>query len=116
MRTKFIAAILVMTVTPTIAFAQAPAAPKATKAEVQKLVDSIKSDKAKLAQFCEMTKLSTQAGAMAQKNPNDPKLDELGKQMDAIAAKLGPDYEKVTNSELDDASAAPFDELSKGCN
>jgi hypothetical protein len=117
MSTQFVAAIAVLTaVTATGAFAQGQAAPKASKAEVQKLVGSIKSDKAKLAQYCEITKLEGQANALAQKDENDPKLEGLGKQMDDLAAKLGPDYEKIINSDLDDASSALFDDLSKSCN
>jgi hypothetical protein len=117
MNTKFVAAIAVVTaMTSTVAFAQGQTAPKASKADVQKLVEGIKSDKAKFAQFCEITKLEVQAGALSQKNQNDPKLETIGKQMDDIAAKIGPDYEKIINSDLDDASAALFDDLSKSCN
>ena len=68
MNTKFVAAVAVVTaITTTVAFAQGQTAPKASKADVQKLVGGIKSDKAKLAQFCEITKLEVQAGALAQK-------------------------------------------------
>ena len=35
--------------------------------------------------------------------------------MEDISAKIGPDYEKITASELDDASSALLDDLSKGC-
>jgi hypothetical protein len=62
-----------------------------------------------------MTKLATQAGALAQKNKNDPKLQALGKQMDDLSEKLGPDYERITTAELDDASAAPLTDLYKSC-
>ena len=117
MSTKFVAAIAVVTaLATTVAFAQAQPAPKASKVDVQKLVGIIKSDKAKLAQYCEITKLEVQSNALAQKNQNDPKLEALGKQMDDIARKIGPDYEKIINSDLDDASAALFDDLSKSCN
>ncbi len=117
MNKKFVAAITVMTaVTATVAWAQGQTAPKASAAEVQKVLDGIKSDKAKLAQFCEITKLEIQSDALAQKNQNDPKLEALGKQMDDSAAKLGPDYQRIINSELDDASTALFDGLSKSCN
>ena len=37
------------------------APPAASKADVQKLVDSIKADKAKMAQFCELNKIDDQA-------------------------------------------------------
>ncbi len=116
MRTKFVAAIAVMTaVTATTAFAQGQASPKASKAEVQKLVGGIKSDKTKLGQYCELTKLAIQADALTQKNQDDPKLQVLEKQMDDVAAKLGSDYQRITTSELDDASSALFDDLSKSC-
>jgi hypothetical protein len=117
MRTQFVAAIAVLTaVTTTGAFAQGQTAPKASKAEVQKLVGNIKSDKTKLAQYCEITKLEIQSNALAEKNENDPKLEGLGKQMDDLSAKLGPDYQRITGSDLDDASSALFDDLSKSCN
>ncbi len=117
MSTKFVAAIAVVTaVTTTVVFAQGQPAPKASKADVQKLVGGIKSDKAKFAQYCEITKLEVQSNALAQKNESDPKLEAIGKQMDDIAAKIGPDYERIINSDLDDASAALFDDLSKSCN
>jgi len=116
MNTKFVAAIAVLTaVTATIAFAQGQAAPKASRADVQKLVDSIKGDNSKLALFCDLTKLASQSGQLALKNRYDPKLLEFDKQIDAISAKLGPDYEKITDSEMDDAAAAPLAELSKSC-
>ena len=117
MNTKFVAAITVLTaVTATGAWAQGQTAPKASTAEVQKVLGGIKSDKAKLAQFCEITKLEVQSDALAQKNQNDPKLEVLAKQMDEGAAKLGPDYQRIINSELDDASTALLDDLSKSCN
>jgi len=117
MSTRCVSVIAVLTViTATVAFAQGQTAPKASKAEVQKVVGSIKGDKAKLAQFCEITKLDVQAGALAQKNPKDPKLKELSQRMGDIAAKLGPDYERVVKSDLDQESAALFDDLSKSCN
>ena len=76
MNAKFVYAIAVLiAVSASDAFAQA--APKASKAEVQKLVDSIKSDKAKFAQSCDNAKLVNQASALAEKNQNDPKLEAL---------------------------------------
>ncbi len=117
MNTKFVAAITVLTaITATVTWAEDQTAPKASAAEVQKVLQGIKSDKAKFAQFCDITKLEIQSDALAQKNQNDPKLEALGKQMDDSAAKLGPDYQRIINSELDDASTALFDDLSKSCN
>ncbi len=116
MRTRVVVATAVLTAVATLAFAQNQAPPKATQAEVEKLIASIKADKAKLGQFCELTKLEVQATSLAQKNPEDPKLQDLGKQMEDIATKLGPDYERITSAELDDASSALLDDLSKSCN
>ena len=117
MSTQFVAAIAVLTaITATGAFAQGQAAPKASKAKILKFVGSIKGDKTKLAQYCEITKLEIQSNALAEKNENDPKLEGLGKQMDDLSAKLGPDYQRITGSDLDDASSALFDDLSKSCN
>jgi hypothetical protein len=116
MSIKFVAAVAVLsTVAATVALAQGQAAPKASKAEVQKVVDGIKSDKAKLDQYCEITKLEVQASALAQKNENDPKLKDFDKQADEIAAKLGADYGRIVNSEIDEPSAALFDDLAKSC-
>jgi hypothetical protein len=66
MNTQFVAAIAVLTaVTATAALAQGQTAPKASKAEVQKLIAAIKGDKTKLAQYCEITKLDIQSNALA---------------------------------------------------
>ena len=117
MRTGLFSIIAVlMTATASLALAQEQAAPKVSKAEVQKLVSSLKSDKTKLAQFCEITKLDVQSSALAQKNQKDPKLEELAQKMADLAARIGPDYQRVVSADLDQASAALFDNLSKSCN
>ncbi len=108
MNTRFVAAIAVCAAfAATSAFAQQkapadePAAPKASKADVQKLVDSIKADKAKTTQFCALMKLQDQYTAAAEKK-DEKKLEALDKQMEEGAKKIGPDFDKVTQSELDD--------------
>ena len=107
---------VLMAATASLALAQEKAPPKVSKAEVQKLIGSIKSDKTKLAQFCEITKLDVKASELAQKNQNDPALQELSQKMSDLAAKIGPDYQRVVSADLDQASAALFDNLSKSCN
>jgi Skp family chaperone for outer membrane proteins len=114
MKTKFVAAVAVFAVLSAPAFAQDKAAPKASKADVQKLVDSIKGDKAKTAQFCSIMKLQGEYQAAAEKK-DDKKLEALDKQMEDESKKLGPDFDKVTSSEIDDESAALLDDLSKTC-
>ena len=95
--------------------AQQATAPKASKADVQKAVNSIKADKAKLAAYCESAKLDAQANDLATKNQNDPKLQSLGEQIAAANKKVGPDFEKLMTSEMDEASGALLDDLTKSC-
>ncbi|HZV21301.1 MAG TPA: hypothetical protein VE986_07120 [Hyphomicrobiales bacterium] len=94
---------------------QQPNLPKASKADVQKVVNGIKADKTKMAAYCDSVKLDDEANAIAAKNPRDPKLQNLGKQISEANKKVGSDFEKLMNSELDDASAALLDDLAKSC-
>lgn len=94
---------------------QQPNAPKVSKADVQKVLDSVKADKAKMAAYCESAKLDDEASAIAAKNPKDPKLQSLASQIDEANKKVGPDFGKIMNSELDDASIALLDNLTKSC-
>ncbi|MGA7323353.1 MAG: hypothetical protein WBX25_02430 [Rhodomicrobium sp.] len=115
MNTKFVAAVAVLASLSLVpAFAQEKAPPKASKAEVQKVVDSIKGDKTKMAQFCSIMKLQGDYQAAAEKK-DDKALTELDKKMEDASKKLGPDFEKVTSSDLDDESAALLDSLGKSC-
>lgn len=113
MKTKIVAAIAVFA-----AFAGTSASaqtqPKVGKAEVQKLVDSIKADKAKMAQFCDVMKLQGQYQAAAEKK-DEKALEALDKQMEESAKKIGSDFDRITSSEMDDASAALLDDLAKTC-
>jgi hypothetical protein len=123
MNTKFVAAFAVcaaFAVTPALAQQKAPAAekeqaaPKASKAEVQKLVDGIKADKAKTKQFCDLAKLQDSYAAAAEKK-DDKKLDALDKEMEDGAKKLGADFERIMQSQLDDESTALIDGLATSC-
>jgi 3-oxoacyl-ACP reductase-like protein len=116
MNLKLISTVAILaglSVTP--ASAQSPAPAKASKADVQKLVGSIKGNQAKFTAYCAFSKLQEQGNALAEKNPNDPKLKALGGQLDASANKVGPDFVKIIASDLDDASGALLDDLSKSC-
>ena len=117
MNTKPFAVIAILAAfAPMTAFAQQQQnAPKAGKADVQKVVDSIKGDKAKLAKYCEFVKLDDQLEAIASKNPKDPKLQSLGNQLNDSMKKVGPDFEKIMNSELDEASSGLLEGLGKSC-
>jgi hypothetical protein len=95
--------------------AQQPNPPKPTKADVQKVIDGIKADKAKMAAYCEASKLDDEANAIAAKNQNDPKLATIGKQISDVNKKVGPDFEKIIYADLDEASSALLDDLAKAC-
>ncbi len=93
---------------------QEQAPPKASKAEVQKLVDTIKADKGKLSQFCTLVKLQDQYTAAAEKK-DEKKLEALDRQMEEGAKKIGADFDRITQSELDDDSTNLLDGLAKTC-
>ena len=124
MNTKFIAAVAVcaaLAAPSAIAQQKAPApaqqeqaAPKASKADVQKLVEGIKSDKAKLTQFCGLMKLQDQYTAAAEKK-DEKKLEALDKQMEEGAKKIGPDFDRITQSELDEEATNLLDGLANSC-
>jgi hypothetical protein len=114
---------LLFGVLPIVALAQQQsAAPKPTKADVQKAVQLISADKAKLAAFC---KLATRDEQMAKTDQarDTKKLDELGEQANDLQNGLGPDYLKLTAGleQVDPrpqwglALLAPFEALDKIC-
>ena len=74
---------------------QPPAAPKPTKADVQKVVGLINADKAKLATYCKLAALDEQM-AKAAEAKDDKKLEALGKEADGLQQSLGPEYAKLT--------------------
>jgi hypothetical protein len=119
MNTKLVAAIAVCTafaVTPALAQQkekEAPAAeeqagPKLSKADVQKIVDAIKADKAKTKTFCEMASLNQKIEAAYKKN-DEKKAEPLEKQLDDLASQLG------LTGQPDEDGAKQLDALSKAC-
>jgi hypothetical protein len=68
MTVKMLPAIALLAITPALAQNQNAPIPKASKAEVQKLVDSLKNDKGKMAQFCELRKLHAQYSTIGEKD------------------------------------------------
>jgi hypothetical protein len=121
MKLKFIVAVLAIAAIPTCALAQG-APPKATKADAQKVVNMISSDKAKTKTYCDIAKLGDQIGE-ADAKKDTKKVDELSKQMDDMGAKLGPEYIALMDSlqDVDPASkdgkeiGAVLDGLDKLC-
>jgi hypothetical protein len=101
---------------------QQSAAPKPTKADVQKAAQIISTDKAKLSTFCKLGALDEQI-AKADEAGDTKKLDELGQQANDLQDELGPDYLKLTAAldEVDPRSQegqdlrAPLEALDKTC-
>jgi hypothetical protein len=95
MKLKLVAAISALVATPALALAQQggppPSGPKPTKADVQKVVQIITSDKAKTQAYCDLNKLM---GA-AEQNNDSKTAQSRDKQADALIGKLGPEYSKV---------------------
>jgi hypothetical protein len=90
MKLLSIAAVLLLAAAP--AFAQpAKTTAKATKADAEKIVKVISTDKAKSKAYCDMAKLGEQIDAAEQKK-DQKTVDALSKQMDALAEKVGPEY------------------------
>jgi hypothetical protein len=127
MKLKLVIAVAAIAALPVLAQAQQkgappPAAKPPTKADVQKVVNQIKGDKAKLDTYCQIAKLGDQAQAAAEKK-DQKKMENLNKQADALAAKVGPDYVKLMGSmeEVDPESKdgkeliALFDSLDASC-
>ena len=100
MTLKSIVAILAIAALPVCAQAQqqkaapkdAPkAAPKPTKADAQKVIKIVSSDKAKTQIYCDIAKLGEQIDAADQKK-DTKKVEELAQKADEMGAKLGPEY------------------------
>ena len=99
MKLMLVAAISAFLAIPALAQAQqggAPPsnAPKPTKADVQKVVQIITSDKAKTQVYCDLDKLYDQMQT-ADQNNDSKTVEALGKQADAMTNKLGPEYSKM---------------------
>jgi hypothetical protein len=97
MKLKLVAALAVVACLPLCAHAQQPgSAPKATNADAQRVVKMITSDKTKSQAYCDMTKIGDQI-EQAQQKHDDKAADDLAKQADELAAKLGPEWDALMN-------------------
>ena len=110
MNLKLVMAVSLSVAISTIAYAQkddsATKVPKPTIADVQKLVQIITGDKAKLQAYCDIGKLQDQMEKADQKNDTKA-LEDLGTKADGVAQQIGPEYSKVMNGldEVDPNSA-----------
>jgi hypothetical protein len=126
MKFKAVLTVALFAAFPVLAQAQQnpPAAnmPKPTPADIQKLVQTIGADKAKLKTYCDIGALQDQMD-QAEKKKDQKALQTLGEKADAMGKQLGPDYEKVMGGldQVDPNSAegkkftAMFEPLFKQC-
>ncbi len=128
MTLKVVMAVVLFAAFPVVAQAQqkppAPAAnmPKPSAADIQKLVQTIGADKAKLKTYCDIGALQDQMD-QAEKKKDTKTLQSLGEKVDGLAKQLGPDYERVMGGldQIDPNSAegkkftALFEPLFKQC-
>jgi hypothetical protein len=98
MKLRLVVAIAALAAMPIVALAQAPKGPppKApTKAEIQKVVAMISADKAKVKAYCDIGSLYEQMDQAEQKK-DQKKMQDIGKQLEALNQKLGPEYMAVS--------------------
>jgi hypothetical protein len=113
MNLKQIVAISVVAALP--AFGQTPTdrssanPPKLTKADVQRVMQSIIGDKAKMQAYCDLSKLNQQMVQADEKT-----VQKLGLLADDLTHRLGPDYLTLMQGldQADESSGeASFDEI-----
>ena len=97
MKLKLVAAISALAI-PALAHAQQsgpqPTVQKPTKADAQKVVQIITSDKVKTQAYCDLTKLEDRVKAIKQ-NTDTKTVETFIKQAEALIDKLGPEYFKL---------------------
>jgi hypothetical protein len=109
MRLKLFVAVAIL-VTPSIAaFAQSDEPdnpPPPTIEDAQKLVQTIRGDKAKLKTFCELDNLYKQLEEAEERNDMKER-DALGVKIGSLEQQFGPDYRRVMDGlgEVDPNSA-----------
>jgi hypothetical protein len=96
MNLKLVVAVSLFAAIPIVAQAQqkGPAAPKPSTADVQKVVQSIGADPAKVKIYCDIGKLQDQMDEAEQKKDSKTAAD-LGAEAGSLEKQLGPDYERV---------------------
>ncbi len=91
MTLKLLAIAAVIVAMPLYAQAQQKPAAKPTKADAQRIVQTISGDKNKTQKYCELSKLGDQMDEAEQKKDNK-KVEELSKKADDLMNQLGPEY------------------------
>ena len=96
MKRPLIIALLAISMVPLYAHVQQPDMVK-LKADAQKVVSIIGSDKAKSQTYCQMSDLNGQIGE-ANEEQNSKKVEALSKKVSELEKKLGPEYAALANS------------------
>jgi ABC-type transporter Mla subunit MlaD len=110
MKLKLVLAISALVAMPAFAQPQQggppPNAPKPTLAQVQKVIQIITGDKVKTEQYCDVEKLAWQI-AEAEQKQDTKRVEELTKQADDLADKIGPEYVAMMDglSQIDENSS-----------
>jgi|SRR5262249_49945453 len=106
MKLKLLAAISAFAI-PALAHAEQngpqPTVPKPTKADAQKVVQIITSDKAKAQAYCDLTKLEGQVKTV-QQTTDTKTVEMLTKQAETLIDKLGPE----SRSEVKPKNSCPY--------
>src|SRR5262245_59662373 len=89
MKLKLTDALLLMASAPLAAWSQQSS--KVTKADAQKVLKIISSDKAKTRIYCQMARLGDQM-EQANEQGDSKKFDQLFQRMYELGKKLGPEY------------------------
>ena len=98
MKLKLATAALLFAAIPVVAQAQQNIppgqVPKPTVADVQKVVQAVSADQAKLRAYCDMGKVLMQLDQAEQKRDANA-IKALSAKADGLAQQLGPDYARV---------------------
>ena len=122
MNLRLIVTILVIAAAPVCAQAQKPTPAKVTKADAQKVLKIISSDKAKTRIYCQMAKLGDQM-EQANETGDSKKFDRLFQRIYELGKKLGPEYAALVDglqdidpqSEVGQAISSALDALDNLC-
>ncbi|MGB8117232.1 MAG: hypothetical protein WCF56_00670 [Pseudolabrys sp.] len=107
---------------PVCAQAQKPTSAKVTKADAQKVLKIISSDKVKTRIYCQMAKLGDQM-EQANETGDSKKFDALFQKMYELGKQLGPEYAALVDglqdidqqSEVGQAISSALDALDNLC-
>ena len=98
MNLKLLAVITIFATAPIAALAQTDdttnAVPKPTVEDLQKLVQTIASDEAKLKVYCEIGKLQGETDKALESN-DEKAFDAIVAKLDELVPQIGPDYKKA---------------------